>query len=98
MVPAKSLASHTYEHKEREDREGNHLLNHLELPQRKGASEGGRTESVGRYHEAILGQGYTPRDQHDGYQAQLLELGFEGDLTIPGQRHEGIRYDQKADC
>lgn len=96
MVPAKSLASHTYEHKEREDREGNHLLNHLELPQRKGASEGGRTESVGRYHEAVLGKGDAPRNEDDGDKPQLFEFGLEGDLAIPGQGHKGVRNDQQA--
>lgn len=98
MVPAQCLAPHTDEHEERKDRKRDNLLNNLELPKCEGASEGGRTEAVGRDHKAVLGQSDQPRNEDDGHQTQLLELGLEGDLAVPGQRHEGIRYDQEADC
>ena len=31
------------------------------------------------------------------YSNRAIELGFECDVAVPGERHEGVRYDEQGD-
>lgn len=42
-------------------------------------------------------QGDAPAEQYDSQHAEAFDLGFECDVAVPGERHEGVRYDEQGD-
>lgn len=97
VVPAQRVRLHEDQREEGEYRERDHLLDDLQLPDREGTSEFGRTEAVGRYLETVFEQGDAPAQEHDGHQAEALEFRLECDVAVPCQRHEGVGDDQQRD-
>ena len=95
MVPAQGVGLHEDQREDREDRQRDDLLDDLQLPDRERTSEFGRAEPVGRHLETILEEGDSPAHQDDQHQAEALEPRFEGDLPVPGQRHEGVGDDEQ---
>ena len=97
VVPTEGVGAHEEEREEGEDREGDDLLQDLELPDRKRAAELGGAEAVGRHLEAILEEGDAPTQQHDDGQPEAFEPRLESDMPVPRQRHEGIGDDEQSD-
>ena len=95
MVPAQGVGFHKDQREDGEDRERYDLLNHLQFPDRERASELGRSDAVGRDLEAVFEQGDAPAEEHDDHQSEAFEFGFEGDMPVPGQRHEGVGDDEQ---
>lgn len=97
VVPAQRIRAHEDQREDGEDRERDDLLDHLELPDREGTAEFGAADAVGRDLKAIFKQGDAPAQQHDGHEAEALEPRFEGDMPVPGQRHESVGDDEQND-
>ena len=95
VVPAQGVRAHEDQGEDREDREGDSLLDDLQLPDREGTSELGRADTVGRNLKTVLEQGNAPAEEHDGHQTEAFEFGFECDVSVPGQRHEGVGDDEQ---
>lgn len=89
VVPFKTLV-HEDNHKEGEHRERDNLLDNLQVPQCEWTTMNLTTNAVGWYLEAVLQKGYTPAEEDDGYDAELLQLRAEGDVAIPRQSHEYV--------
>ena len=97
VVPAQGVRLHENQREQREDRERDDFLDHFQFPDRERASELGRSDAVGRDLEAVFEQGDAPAEQYDSQHAEAFELGFECDVAVPGERHEGVRYDEQGD-
>lgn len=97
MVPAQGFGLHEDHRKDGEDHQGYHLLNHLQFPEREGPSVLGATQTVSRHLEAVLEEGDTPAQEHDGRQAELFDLRLKDDVSVPGQGHKGVGADQQQD-
>ena len=97
MVPPQGVRFHEDDGEDREDQQGDDLLDHFEFPDRKGASQLGAADAVGRDLETVFEQGDAPAEQYDSQHAEAFELGFECDVAVPGERHEGVRYDEQGD-
>lgn len=89
VVPLQPLV-HEYHHKEREDHKRHHLLNNLQVPQRKWASHSLAADAVGRYLEAVLEECYRPANEDDSDDAIALQPRLKGDVSIPSQGHKDI--------
>jgi len=81
-----------------EDHQGDDLLNDLELHKGEGSAIGIKTYTVGRYLQAILKQGYSPR--HEDNQDEGCMVGDEMHIlhlkmTVPSQRHKDIGRQKK---
>ena len=61
----------------------------------KGPPELGRTDAVGRDLEAVFEEGDAPTQEDDGHGPETFEPRFEGDMPVPGQRHEGVGDDEQ---
>ena len=71
VVEPQVLVLEKQEHKDGEDRQGDHLLDDLEFHQRKRPSGLLVPQTIGRYHKAVLQQGDAPTDQHHRPQAEF---------------------------
>ena len=77
-----------------------HLLDDLKLEQTERAAVTLESDTVGRNHEAIFGQGDAPREQDDGIQGPVAGHAglLEAQMAVPGQGHEDVGYNQQKDC
>lgn len=97
VIPAQRLRLHEKEDECREDGERDDLLNHLELPDRKGTAELKASQPAGRHEEPIFEQRDAPAQKHDRGQSVAFEPRFESDLTVPSEGHKGVRNDKQSD-
>ena len=97
MVPPQGVRFHEDDGEDREDQQGDDLLDHFEFPDRKGASQLGAADAVGRDLETVFEQGDAPTEQDDGQHPEAFYLRFESDMPVPSQCHEGIGEDQQGD-
>lgn len=97
VIPTEGIGAHEEEGEEGEDREGDDLLQDLELPDGERSAELGRPDAVGGDLETILEEGDAPTQQHDGGQPEAFEPRLEGDVPVPCQRHEGVGDDEQHD-
>lgn len=95
VVPAQGVRLHENQREQREDRERDHFLDDFQLPDRERPAELRRPDAVGRNLEAVFEQGDAPAEEHDDHQSEAFEFGFEGDMPVPGQRHEGVGDDEQ---
>ena len=65
MVHSEGFGLENQQGEQYENGDGDHLLNHFQLNQRKGSAVAGIADPVGRYLEAILEKGNSPADQDD---------------------------------
>ncbi len=86
MVPFQGFLEHEYR-KNTEHHDGDDLLYDLELIARHTFEF---AQAVGRYHEGILYKGDEPADDHGFPEGDV----FEFEVTIPGDGHEDVRYQQ----
>ena len=86
---------------EREDRQGDDLLNDLELNEREGTAVALEADSVGGYHEAVFKKRDRPGKEHhrvDGPAAEVDDLeGLQLEVQIPGAGHEDIGDAEQPD-
>lgn len=84
---------------EREDRQGDDLLNDLELNEREGTAVALEADSVGGYHEAVFKKRDRPGKEHDGVERPVAdEFGaLELEMGVPSERHEDVRDEKKPD-
>ena len=96
MVPLEVLALEEEVHDDREDGQGNDLLQDLELHQAEGAAVAAEADAVGRHGQAIFEEGDSPGEQDDEDQRpsgrDLHFLQFE--MSVPRERHEHVRQDE----
>jgi hypothetical protein len=87
------------EGKEGENKEGYHLLDHLQLPKVERASVALVTDAVGRHLKRIFEKCDSPTDEDDQRQSKAAEPGefLHAQVTVPGQGHENIGNDKQAD-
>lgn len=97
VVPPQGVRFHEDDGEDREDQQGDDLLDHFELPDREGASQLGAADAVGRDLETVFEQGDPPAEQDDGQHPEALYFGFESDMPVPSQCHKGIGKDQQGD-
>lgn len=97
MVPAQRVGLHEEHGEEGEDDERHDLLDHFQLPDRERAAQRGAAEPVGRDLKAVFEECHAPAHQHDGGHAEAFGFRPEGDVSVPGERHEDVRYDQQCD-
>lgn len=89
VVPVQ-FVSKVVDGKDSEDREGNDLLDNLELRGGKGV----RADAIGGHLEAVLKESYGPGDDDHLPQRGVAVL----EVTIPGEGHEDVGADEKKDC
>ena len=97
VVPAQGVGFHEDQCEEREYGKRYDLLYHFKFPDGERASELRGADAVGGDLEAVFEQGDAPAEQYDSQHAEAFELGFECDVAVPGERHEGVRYDEQGD-
>ena len=99
MIEPETLGTEHQQGKQRENRERDHLLQHLEFDQRERASVVAESDPIGRDLETILEKGNAPTDYDHPDQRQCIEPlhGTEFQVAIPGKGHKDIRNDQQAD-
>ena len=90
MVPAQRVGFHEDQREDGEHRERHDLLNDFQLPDRERTAEFGASDAVGRDLKAVFEQRDSPAQQDDGEYPESFEFGFEGDMPVPCQRHEGV--------
>ena len=84
---------------DREDGQGDHLLDDLELHQVERTAVAVEADAVRRDGEAVLEEGDAPREQDDederpaGRYLHLLEF----EMPVPRERHEDVRKDEHDD-
>ena len=95
MIPAKSLRSKQQHGKNRKNRQGNHFLNDLELPEIKRAAVFRITDPVGGNLKTVFKQGDSPTKQNDSRQTPVAEPVhfFKFQMPVPGKSHKYIRED-----
>lgn len=93
MVPMEWLPLEDQSGKQREDRDGDNLLNDFQLHQTERATVADKADAVSRHLTAVLKEGQSPRyeDNHQqgcvvGDGAGLLQL----EVPIPGKGHEDV--------
>ena len=89
VVPAQGLVQ-IEDGEEREDRQGDDLLDGLQFRRVEVAV----TDAVGRDLQHVLEKGDAPADEDDHGQGHALVL----QVTVPGEGHEDIGEHQQADC
>lgn len=69
------------------------------MDERKWSSEFTEAHPVGGHLQDVLKQSYTPADEDDADQAQVLTPAhfLELQMTVPGERHEGVGGNEEED-
>ena len=99
MVPLKRLTLEHEQDDRGEDRQGDDLLDHLELQQVERSPVAGETDAVGRDGQAVLEKSDPPGEKDDqdqrpsGRDLHLLQL----EMAVPGERHENVRTNEHED-
>lgn len=97
VVPAQGVGFHEDQCEEREYGKRYHLLYHFKFPDGERAAELRGADTVGGDLKAVFEQGDAPAQQDDRQYAEAFELRFECDMSVPCERHEGVRYDEQND-
>ena len=99
MVPLQGLALEQEGDDDREDGQGDHFLDDLELHQVEGTAVAVEADAVRRNGEAVLEEGDAPREQDDEDErpagGDLHLLQFE--MTVPCECNENVRKDEHDD-
>ena len=97
MVPVKGLALETEGDDDGEDRQGNDLLNDLELHKVEGTSVDGRTDAVCGDLKAVFKKGNAPGKENDEDERPAVrDVHFlELEVAVPGEGHADVGTDQK---
>ncbi len=92
MIKPKGFRFEEYECKHRENREGNHFLNYLELHERKRAAIFFKSDAVSRHLKNIFKKRDAPANQNNAEQTQMLKPGqfFKLQVPISGEGHKRI--------
>lgn len=93
VVPLQRLAFEEEYGEEREDDERYCFLDYFELHQRECASVANETYAVGRYHKAVFGQSYAPRQQYHGIERSVVAYYFHGlelEMPVPCECHKYV--------
>lgn len=100
VVPVDGLPFEDEEDDNREDREGNDLLDDFELYEIERTAVLGVADAVGGYGQAVLEERYSPGKQDDQDErpsgGDLHFTQFE--MTVPCERHENVRADEHKYC
>ena len=100
VVPVDGLPFEDEEDDNREDREGNDLLDDLELDEIERTAVLGVADAVGGYGQAVLEERYSPGKQDDQDErpsgGDLHFTQFE--MPVPCERHENVRADEHEYC
>ena len=99
MVPVDGFALEDEGDDEGEDRQGDDLLDDLELHQGEGAAVDGGAHPVGRNHEDILEKSQAPGGEDNQDQRPVTaDIHLRKlELSVPGERHENVRNDEQQD-
>lgn len=97
VVPAQGVGFHEDQCEEREYGKRYDLLYHFKFPDGERAAELRGADAVGGDLKAVFEQGDAPAQQDDRQHAEAFELRFECDMSVPCERHEGVRYDEQND-
>ena len=100
MVPAELLILEGDGGEADENDERDHLLDHFQLDQGKGATVAREPNAIGRNLQAILKEGDSPAEKYYGEQPPLCpgRMILETQVPVPSNGHESIAEDQKADA
>lgn len=99
MVPAEGFGFEDQDDEEGKDHQGDHLLDHFELPDVEGTSISFVANAVGGNLEDVFKESDAPASQDDGDESVALEPGHlaEFQMAIPGHGHEGVGEYQQED-
>ena len=97
MVPPQGIGLKEEDGEKSEDGQRDDLLDDLELPERERAVVLSGTEPVGGDLEAVFEKGYSPAEQDDEEYGEFFYFGFEDDMAVPGEGHEGVGENQQKD-
>ena len=97
MIPVELLALEEHIGDDAEDCEGEYFLYNLELHKGEGATVANETDAVGGYHNAILEEGDAPgRQYYQNERPPVVDVQFrQFQLSVPGEGHEDVGYNQK---
>jgi hypothetical protein len=92
MIPAQPFSFKKHERKNNEHRYGDYFLEKLELPHVERSAHQGTSEAIGRNHETIFNKRDPPADENVSENTGVLKKRkiFVSEMSIPGQRHEGV--------
>ena len=97
VVPAQGVGFHEDQCEECEYGKRYDLLYHFKFPDGERAAELRGADAVGGDLKAVFEQGDAPAQQDDRQHAEAFEFRFECDMSVPCERHEGVRYDEQND-
>ena len=100
MVPVQRLSLEQQRREQREDGERHHLLNHLELHQRKGAAIPHEPDAVGGYLAHVFQKGDGPAEDHhpdEGQRGKPADLLAQFQVPIPGDGHKDVGDNEESD-
>ena len=100
MVDGEGLILEEDQHEDGEDGQREELLDHLELPEVERTAILDEADAIGGHHKAILDQRDTPTEENHHRKRQLAEPGraLQLQVTVPCERHEDIRTNEKQEC
>ena len=98
MIPLQRFSPEKDDGEDRKDSNGDNLLYHLELHERKGTAITYKSDAVGRYLTGILKKRQKPADEDNDVErcvvrdkSHLLQL----QMTIPSKCHEDVGNDKQ---
>ena len=92
IIPAEGLGLKQEQSQQCEDYQRDALLNNLQLKQREWASIAQKTDAVGGDGQAVLKEGYAPREGDDGNQGPALANArfAQLEVAVPSYCHEDV--------
>ena len=99
MVPLECLGAEHGDGHGGEHREGNGLLDNLQLHQAVGTAVDTAPDVVGGNHEEVLDEGDAPRGENDKNQRPVgADMHFlQLQVAVPGKGHEEVADDEEDD-
>ena len=96
VVPVDGLSLEDEEDDDREDRQGDDLLDDLQLDEVERSAVLGVTDAVGGDRQAVLEESYAPREQDDQDERPARRyLHFtQFQMPVPCECHEDVRADE----
>ena len=99
MVPMESFALKQHRDHDGEDEQGDDLLNHLQLDERKGTSIIDKTNAIGGHLAHVFKEGNPPRKGDNGNQGPVFTNARFAQLqvTVPSKGHKYIAQHEQKD-
>lgn len=93
MIPVQSLSLEEHGGKNREDNEGDDLLDDFQLHQSEGTAVIDESDAVGRYLTGVFEECDSPAEGYDANQRERgepAELLFQFQMAVPRESHEDV--------